>query len=145
VLEQLAAEQDTYEHNLGQAVRLSRKAFDLADERALYVDGQSFLVREFDNLEKIRVLLEALEEKFGLIDMLDATLTEKGTVSVSIGVETSGLALEDCSIVTASYQMEDRALGAIGVIGPNRMNYLRVLPIIEYTAQTLSEAISAQH
>lgn len=144
VLEQLASEQETYEQNLGQAVRLSRKAFDLANERDLYVDGQSFIVREFDNLEKIRVLLEALENKLALIDLLDATLADLAGVSVAIGLDTPELTLEDCSIVTARYLMEDRALGTIGVIGPTRMNYGRVLPIIEYTAQTLSEAISAQ-
>ena len=143
VLESLVEEKENYDQLLAQAVRLSRKAFDIADERQLYVEGQSFIAREFDNLEKIRRLLEALEDKMCLIGLLDETLESPG-VNITIGLEEPELDLDDCSMVTAKYHIGNRALGAIGVIGPNRMNYARIIPIIDYTAKTLSEAIANQ-
>lgn len=143
VLESLVKEKENYDQMLAQAVRLSRKAFDIADERQLYVEGQSFIAREFDNLEKIRRLLEALEDKISLIGLLDKTLDSPG-VNITIGLEDSELFLDDCSLVTAKYHIGNRALGSIGVIGPNRMNYGKIIPILEYTAKTLSAAIANQ-
>lgn len=143
VLESLVKEKANYDQMLAQAVRLSRKAFDIADERQLYVEGQSFIAREFDNLEKIRRLLEALEDKISLIGLLDKTLDSPG-VNITIGLEDSELFLDDCSLVTAKYHIGNRALGSIGVIGPNRMNYGKIIPILEYTAKTLSAAIANQ-
>jgi heat-inducible transcriptional repressor len=143
VLESLVKEKENYDQLLAQAVRLSRKAFDIADERQLYVEGQSFIAREFDNLEKIRRLLEALEDKISLIGLLDETLDNPG-VNITIGLDDPDLYLEDCSLVTAKYHIGNRALGAIGVIGPNRMNYGRIIPILDYTAKTLSAAIANQ-
>lgn len=143
VLSSLTEDHEKYDQLLAQAVRLSKKAFDLTEERDLYVDGQSFIVREFNDIEKTQRLLEALEEKFTLIGLMDGTLGDSG-VCVTIGQENLNENFRACSLVTANYHNGSHVLGAIGVLGPTRMDYSRVIPIIDYTAKTLSAAIANQ-
>ena len=143
VLESLVEEQESYDQMLAQAARLSKKAFDVSDERDLYVEGLSHIVNDFDDVADIRRLLKALEEKFAIIDLLDQTLEETG-VNLAIGREIPIMELQECSLVTARYSNGDRVLGAIGVIGPTRMNYPRVIPVIDYAARMLSQAIASQ-
>jgi heat-inducible transcriptional repressor len=143
VLESLMEEKEHYDQLLAQVLRLSKKAFDLPEERELYVDGKINLTREFNDVDKIQRLLQALEEKMAIITLLDQTM-EPDQVNIAIGLENPVLDLQDCTVVTASYGDGERPMGTIGVIGPTRMNYSRVIPIIQYTAQTLSQAIANQ-
>jgi heat-inducible transcriptional repressor len=141
VQETLLEEKETYDQLLAHAVRLSKKALDLSDERELYVEGLSVILRDFPDLERVRELLELLEHKTRLIEQMDETL-QPGGVHVAIGSEAASPGLRDCSLVTAGYRYGDSVLGAIGVIGPTRMNYRRVIPIVEYTARVLSQVIA---
>ena len=128
---------------LAHAVRLSKKALDLSDERELFVEGISSIARDFVDVRRISALLEMLERKSELVAHLDAALQPAG-VHVSIGMEEAGRSWEGCSLVSAAYSYGDNALGAIGVIGPTRMNYRQIIPIVDYTARMLSQAITAQ-
>lgn len=143
VQDRLMAEKETYDQLLAHAIRLSKKALDLSDERELYVDGLSSLLREFGDLVQIRALLETLEGKSELLARMDESLQPDG-VHIAIGMDRGRSHWHDCSLVTAGYSYGDNVLGAIGVIGPTRMNYRRVIPIVEYTARMLSQAITAQ-
>ena len=143
VLQSLSESHEKYNQLLAQAVRLSRKAFDLTEERQLYVDGQSFIVKEFNDIEKIQRLLETLEEKITLIGLMDNGMDEEG-VQVTIGEENPITDLQTCSLITANYSNGGIVLGSIGILGPTRMDYSRVIPIIDYTAKALSEAIANQ-
>jgi heat-inducible transcriptional repressor len=143
VQERLLAEKETYDQLLAHAVRLSKKALDLSDERELYVEGISSIVREFSDVQRLRELLEMLEHKSELIEQMDAVLEPRG-LHIDIGVENPALRWGDCALVSASYSYGDNVLGAIGVIGPTRMNYRRIIPIVDYTARMLSQAISLQ-
>ena len=143
VQERLFAEKETYDQLLAHAVRLSKKALDLSDERELYVEGISSIVREFPDVDRLRELLEMLEHKSELISQMDSALEPPG-VHISIGVENTALHWSDCALVSAGYSSGDNVLGAIGVIGPTRMDYRRVIPIIDYTARMLSQAITQQ-
>jgi len=140
VLESLAEEKEQYDQLLAHVVRLSKRAFDLSSQRELYVEGQSNILNDFRDLAKIRGLMRALEEKMSLIELLDHTL-EESSVNISIGHENKLDYLDGCSLVTAKYGAEQQSVGAIGVIGPTRMDYLRVIPIIEYTARALTESM----
>jgi heat-inducible transcriptional repressor len=143
VLSTLAEEKQSYDQMLAQAVRLSRRAFDLAEKRQLYLDGLANIVRGFGDLATIDRLIASLEEKAAVIDLLDRTLEQPG-VNIIIGLQDTDLALADCALVAARYGNGGKELGAIGVIGPTRMNYLRVIPVIDYTARMLSQAIANQ-
>jgi heat-inducible transcriptional repressor len=143
VQERLLVEKETYDQLLAHAVRLSKKALDLSDERELYVEGISSIVREFSDVAHIRSLLEMLERKSELLAQLDESLRPEG-LHITIGIDNAALNRGGCSLVSASYGYGDNVLGAIGVIGPTRMNYRRVIPIVDYAARMLSQAIAHQ-
>ncbi len=142
VLETLVEEKEQYDQLLAQAARLSKKAFDISDDRELYVEGQYNIVKDFQDIGKFQRLLKALEEKIAILDILDRTLTAKG-VHIYIGTENSLDDLQDCSVITANYGNGSQVLGALGVIGPTRMDYFRIIPIINYTAKILTQSITA--
>ncbi|MDH4121199.1 MAG: heat-inducible transcriptional repressor HrcA [Deltaproteobacteria bacterium] len=141
VMARLMEEKSRYDQMLAQVVRLGKKAFELPESAALYVDGQSNLVREFQEGDTLSLLLKALEEKISIVQLLDKTLQANG-VQIYIGAENGPKELQDCSIITSQYGEGSHILGALGVIGPTRMDYPRVIPIVDYTAKILSQAIS---
>ena len=143
MLESLVEEKEQYDQLLAQVVRLSKKAFDFSDERELYVEGQFNILTQSEDVESIQRLLRTLEEKISVLKLLDQTLTDGG-VTIYIGIENELEDLQGFSIVTANYGNGSNMLGSLGVIGPTRMDYARVVPIIDYTAKILSQSIAAQ-
>ena len=141
VMESLAEEKDRYDQLLAHVVRLGKKAFELPEAANLYVEGQANIVKDFPDLEKIQRLLMALEDKLSIVRILDQTVSAQG-VQIFIGMENQPAALQDCSLITSQYGDSNNLLGAIGVIGPTRMDYPRVIPIIDYTAKVLSQALA---
>ena len=105
----------------------------------MLVDGQSNLLAGKADLERAKLLLRTLEEKDLVVRLLERTLSAPG-ICVFIGAEANLADLTDVSVVAAPYGPEDRPLGTIGVIGPARMNYSRVIPLVDFTAETIGEA-----
>ena len=93
-----------------------------------------------EDVERAKALLRALEEKDIILRLLDRTLTAPG-ICVFIGAEANLADLTDVSVVAAAYGGEDRPLGTIGVIGPSRMNYSKVIPLVDFTAEMITEAL----
>jgi heat-inducible transcriptional repressor len=94
------------------------------------------------NLERIRQLFDDLERKRDIADFL--TLAEEGEgVRIFIGSENQLFSLSGSSLVVSPYMNADRRIiGAVGVIGPTRLNYGRIVPIVDYTAQLVGKLIS---
>ncbi|MEF8730217.1 MAG: heat-inducible transcriptional repressor HrcA [Accumulibacter sp.] len=101
-------------------------------------------VEEFSsNMQRLRELFDLFEQQTALMQLLDLTQRADG-VQIFIGGE-SGLApLDECSVVTAPYEVDGEVVGSVGVIGPTRMAYERVIPIVDITAKLLSSALSYQ-
>lgn len=95
---------------------------------------------EFKDMEKVKHLLTLFEEGERLTLILGTPLEG---VSIRIGTENTLIEMSDCSLITASYQMNDRPLGTIGVLGPTRMDYARVITVIEEIAGRLNKLIDA--
>ncbi len=94
------------------------------------------------NMSRLRELFSLFEQRTGLVQLLDVSNRAEG-VQVFIGGE-SGLApLDECSVITAPYEVDGRIVGSVGVIGPTRMAYERIIPIVDITAKLLSSALSA--
>ena len=113
---------------------------------SLVVSGETNLLHAEDlasDMERLRRLFEIFEKKTSLLHLLDVTQRAQG-VHLFIGGE-SGLApLDECSVITASYEVDGRVIGTLGVIGPTRMAYERVIPIVDVTAKLLSSALTQQ-
>ncbi|UCH74988.1 MAG: heat-inducible transcriptional repressor HrcA [Rhodospirillales bacterium] len=110
----------------------------------LIVRGQANLLEDvagMAQLEQIRALFEALETKEALIKLLDAADVAEG-VQIFIGAENELFQLAGASMIIAPYtNREEKLVGAIGVIGPTRMNYGRIIPMVDYTARLISRVI----
>lgn len=95
------------------------------------------------DMQRLRRLFDVFERKTQLLDLLDLTERAEG-VKIFIGGESQLVPLDECSIVTAPYEVDGQVVGTVGVIGPTRMAYERVIPIVDVTARLVSSALS-QH
>jgi heat-inducible transcriptional repressor len=115
------------------------------DERTLIVKGQGNLIENltaFDDLERIRRLFDDLENKKGLIQLLGSAETGEG-VRIFIGAENKLFSMSGSSLIVAPYRnSEEKIVGALGIIGPTRMNYARIIPMVDYTARIVGRLIT---
>ena len=116
-----------------------------SDDRQLIVRGHANLLedlRALDDLERVRSLFDALETKRGVIDLLGRAERADG-VRIFIGSENKLFSLSGSSTIVAPYRDgEGRIVGVIGVIGPTRLNYARVIPMVDYTARVVSRLLT---
>ncbi len=129
---------------IGNAITIASLVFD-EDENSeddLVVSGEENLlnVPDFAAIEKVRKIFESFRTRHSLLNLLDQSVRAQG-VSIFIGSESGYSDLNDCSVVAAPYEVEGKNLGAIGVIGPTRMHYDRVIPVVDVTAQMLGNAL----
>ncbi len=130
------------------AISVAQHVFEAGDgdERLEYViKGETNLmgVAELTSVEKLRRLFEAFNEKRDFLHLLDQSLKAEG-VQIFIGHESGFQMLDDCSVVTAPYEAGNSVVGVLGVIGPTRMAYERVIPIVDLTAKLLSAALNSR-
>ena len=136
-----------------QAARLLARAIDLGaeagagelrDEVDLVIATRLALLDqpEFRDPDRIRTLFGAIEEKERLVEVLDRVLEDDG-VKVAFGHEVGEPALRNCALVAAPYGGELASLGVLGVIGPSRMNYARVIPLVNFLSHLLTERLRA--
>ena len=115
-------------------------------ERALIVRGRANLLGDretLDDLEKVRMLFDDMEQKEQLIGLLDGVRDAEG-VRIFIGAESRLFSLSGSAVIAAPYMTgRQKVLGAIGVIGPTRLNYARVIPLVDYTARVLGQVMNA--
>jgi heat-inducible transcriptional repressor len=143
LLQEMKAEKDMYDHLLQKALELGRKALEDQPQDELYVVGTSNILNhpEFAiDMEKMRSLFKTFEEKAAILKLLNKCLDTEG-IQVLIGSENRMGGIEDCSLVVSSYSGGDHVLGTLGVIGPTRMEYARVIPLVEHTAKLLSRLL----
>ncbi|GMQ75468.1 MAG: heat-inducible transcriptional repressor HrcA [Gammaproteobacteria bacterium] len=147
ILAELRDARETMNKMMLAAVEMAEKALVTEpDLEAVVVAGQTNLMDmgELGDMEKLRRLFEVFNEKRDLLHLLDHSLNARG-VQIFIGEESGYNALDECSVVTAPYGPDQQVLGVLGVIGPTRMAYERVIPIVDITARLLSAALNRQH
>jgi heat-inducible transcriptional repressor len=125
------------------AVQAGSDAMEEAGEEVVISGERNLLnVGELSsNMRSLRQLFDLFEQKTGLINLLDTSSKANG-VQIFIGGESELVPMDDMSIVTSSYQVNGKVVGTLGVIGPTRMAYERVIPIVDITAKLLSNALS---
>lgn len=124
-----------------RALAMAAAAVPDATASGVLVEGQSNLLSgKVLDMERVKTMLRTLEDKDRMLRLLDRTIGAPG-ICVFIGAEANLADLTDISVVTSSYGSDDRPLGTIGVIGPSRMNYSRVIPLVDFTAEMLTESL----
>jgi heat-inducible transcriptional repressor len=144
-LEANRAELDTLTKKVVEAGLASWAGGSQGDDGYLIVRGQSKLLGDvtgLEDLERIRLLFETLEAKETMVKLLDATQGGDG-VQIFIGAENELFGLGGCSMIISPYaNAKQQIVGAIGVIGPTRLNYARIIPMVDYTAKVITRLIA---
>lgn len=126
------------------ACEVAAKALSDDEESDLVVAGQTNLMQymEMADMDKLRQLFDAFSQKRELIDLFDQVMNAQG-VQIFVGDESGYGVLDECSVVTAPYRVQGQVVGVLGVVGPTRMAYQRVIPIVDVTAKLLSAALNS--
>jgi heat-inducible transcriptional repressor len=120
----------------------SKATVDVAKKSELVIEGHARLIDlpEYADVSKLKKLVHALEEREELVELLDKTMAA-GAVTVFVGSETGDLGGGELSLVVAPYTERGRVAGTVGVLGPTRMDYAKVMPLVDATAAAMSEAL----
>ncbi len=142
---ELKEERIQYDRLKKQALSLSCTALQDEVEDQLYVSGASLMLGqpEFSSPEQMQRLIETFESKTQLLELLDRSQSAQG-VQIFIGSESSHVDLDGCSLITSNFSNQKGAIGTLGVIGPVRMNYSQVVPIVDFTAQLVSRVLDRE-
>jgi len=141
--DELGRVRDDINRLMTAAVDAGSQAADASQENVVVSGSRNLLnVNELSsNMGNLRRLFDAFEQKTGLLQLLDQSRNAAG-VQIFIGGESELLPLDECSLVSAPYSVDGQVVGTLGVVGPTRMAYERVVPIVDITAKLLSSALS---
>ena len=130
-----------YDQLMARALKLSQETFT-SDGSEMFIEGQANIMEqpEFADVAKMREIFRAFEEKSQLVGLLDRCLQAPG-VHVFIGSESHLRPMSGLSLITSTYVSGKNTLGVLGVIGPTRMGYAKVIPIVDYTAKLVSRLL----
>lgn len=141
------------ETSISQLAQKALKIFDtldsdniFEDEYEIHQDGTSYILKkpEFKDIDKLRNVLDFLEDKSMMAEILKSNLdTSLKEVKISIGNENKFKGIKECSLITSKYSVGDRVVGVLGLLGPTRMDYARIIPLVKYVSGVLSEILTA--
>jgi heat-inducible transcriptional repressor len=144
LLQEMQSEKVRYDTLMSQALTLSEATLGTED-RELFLEGQANILDqpEFHDTQRMREIFRAFESKGLILDLLDRSMQADG-VQIFIGSESHLLRMEGMSLITSTYMTGKDTVGVLGVIGPTRMGYGRVIPIVDYTAKLISRLLEAE-
>lgn len=145
LLNELSRTREDMNETMRTAVEMAGQVFAGSDEEDYVMAGQVNLMnfKELSDVDKLRRLFEAFTTKQDILHLLDQCVSADG-VQIFIGEESGYKVLDECSVVTAPYEIDDHVVGVLGVIGPTRMAYDRVIPIVDVTARLLGAALNSR-
>jgi len=143
LVETLQRVMDGNEEMVVQAIRIAKKAFDIDAESEVFILGRSKMCSfpEFRDQDQLAVVFKVLDDKKVLFETLVNVMEQDG-IQVRIGNENKHNGLDQCSVIAGTYGSADYLLGSLGVIGPKRIDYQRIISEIEYSTQKLSYALT---
>ena len=149
ILARMKEEKALYDRLLRNAILLCERSLDDEDSATgeVYIEGAFNILTqpEFANRERLRELLQTLEEKKRLVKILNECLDSDRAareVKVVIGDEIAVPSMKRCAVITASYQLSSKVSGTIGVVGPTRIEYGRTMAVVNYLARFIERALS---
>ena len=145
LLKQLHDTRESVNQMMIDAVAIAQQALEgrSEDASAFVLSGQTKLMDfdELSNVDKLKQLFEAFNQQREILHLLDRSIEAEG-VQIFIGEESGYRIFDGCSVITAPYHVDKDTIGVLGVIGPTRMAYDRVVPIVDVTARLLESALS---
>jgi len=144
VLQEMQQDQQRVNQSMLDAVSMAQLAFENDDKSGGYVlSGETNLMSfsELSDMERLKGLFDAFSQKRGIIHLLDKCIAAEG-VQIYIGEESGYQAFDHCSLVTAPYSVDEEVVGVLGVIGPTRMAYEKIIPYVDVTAKLLGAALN---
>lgn len=147
LLEELKQVQQDMNQLMLDAIALGEKIFaeeeEVNDDYVLAGETRLMGYDELSDVSRLRHLFEAFHQKRDILSILDKCISAEG-VKIFIGHESGAEVLKDCSVISAPYEYEGEVVGVLGVIGPTRMAYDRVIPVVDITAKLLTAALNSQ-
>ena len=145
LLEDLDVTRDSMNQTMHAIISVAQSAMDsaAASDDKYVVAGETKLMdfAELSDVDTLRGLFDAFSRKRLILDLLDRSINADG-VRIFIGEESGYQIFDGCSVITAPYHVDEDTIGVLGVIGPTRMAYDRVVPIVDVTARILESALS---
>jgi heat-inducible transcriptional repressor len=141
ILQEIKNAHDSYNDLLTQALILSERVLSESTPE-LHIEGQSRLCSEpeFASVDRMRAILRTLEEKTVVLKLLDQSLHSPG-VKIFIGDEIEAPEVGGLSLITSTYSDSEGNRGVLGVLGPARMNYARIVPLVDFTSRILTQTL----
>ncbi len=142
ILQQMTEAKTRVDNLIRRALRLSREALKEELGSQVFIEGTSHILEqpEFSDLETMKRLLRAFEQKSLLVALLDRSRKTPGT-QVFFGSDSGVEELSGCSLITASFTSGRGATGTIGILGPVRMPYSQVIPLVDSSARLISKLL----
>lgn len=142
VINNLKSELGEYDEIFNAILPLLYEALNTADTAEVFMDGATniFNYPEYNDIDKAKEMLSLLNDKDSIIDLLNPS----DDITISIGEENYGSQAKDCSIISAEYSLGDRPIGKIGLIGPRRINYSKVIAIMSEVVKELNKILNNQ-
>lgn len=143
--QELKEDRILYDQLKKQALSLSCAALQDEVENQIFVSGASLMLEqpEFASPQQMKRLIQTLESKKLLIELLDRSQSAQG-VQIFIGSENTDINLDGYSLISSNFSSQKGAIGTLGVIGPVRMDYSQVIPIVDFTAQLVSRMLERE-
>jgi heat-inducible transcriptional repressor len=143
LLVKMSEERAQMDSMLSLAIELARRGLDLDLRPEVHLDGTAVLLSqpELSDIQRVRRMFDAFADKARLVQILNRCILGGG-VRVLIGEDSDLTSELDFSLVAAPYRMGDRTLGTLGIVGPSRMDYEKIIPLVHYLGETLSRALS---
>lgn len=147
ILSELKRMKDNVNQIMQTAIEMAQQAFlkdDAGDDFVLAGQTNLMDVAELCDMEGLKKLFNSFNQKRDILHLLEQSIHARG-VQIFIGEEAGFDVLDNCSVVTSPYEVDGQILGVLGVIGPTRMHYERVIPIVDITAKMLGLALNSQN
>ena len=147
ILDELEKTKEQLSQSMQTAMEMAQLAFDYEKSKVnsdeLFFSGETNLmdIAELCEVDKLKKLFNTFNQKRDILHLLEQAISADG-IQIFIGEESGHDVLDNCSVVTSPYEVDGKILGVLGVIGPTRMHYERVIPIVDITAKMLGSALN---
>jgi heat-inducible transcriptional repressor len=147
ILNMIQKEQALYDKFMQRVITLSTQAFSDTEgelESEVYLDGASNLIKtpEFSDINRMKLLFETIEQKSRLAGLISRCIDgDVQEVRITIGAENALPGIEDCTLITSRYAVDEKTHGSLGILGPTRMEYARAISLVDYVARLFGRVL----